>query len=551
MSDNRVAVVTGGARGIGNAVVKQLAEGGYHTVILDNGNDVEGAGRNDDGPIAEAVEELLSLGLSVEGLLCDVTNTDAVNATASDILDRHGRVDVIVNPAGIMRPGPFLDDTVETWKALVSTHLGGHLNVVQAFVPTMIKQQSGHVVNFTSTSGLLGSRRQPAYSTAKEAIIGYTRYLAKHLHSEGIRVNVVSPAAETRMSYGHAKEASPSDNLPAMYSDRDAKFVGRFVRWLVDDDESITGRIFVVSGHYVTEYEHIRPWKWAALAKSSSPQEVEERMRWTIGRPDPSLIGTWPTRDFNLLEIERTFEGTKTGPNLIEHGRVNAAADRQFVGPLVVGIDDQRSQAITEHVNKLRAESGGNDVTMTAGDNLEASASGVVAVLPGSAKNPPEPDAKAASTESVFNIVNADEVCEALVETLRLLQLAIRTSIRDASLGAALVFPGWCPWLDPEAGPREWLLWYGAVGAVRGGAATRAIYGVRINGVSVASKHEANASQVLPFLLSAQSSWLNGYLLTFDQDGVGVLSDEKPKWQMFSGDAGESMPPGFVSQLDS
>jgi NAD(P)-dependent dehydrogenase (short-subunit alcohol dehydrogenase family) len=551
MSVKPVAIVTGGARGVGLAVAQQLAEGGYFTVILDNGTAVDGVG-SDQGPLLGAVSDLTKLGLAAEGLFCDIADAGAVASATAEIVRRHGRVDVVANVAGILRPGPFLDDTEETWRSVVSTHVGGHLNVVQALLPIMLEQQSGHIVNFTSTSGLLGSRRQPCYSAAKEAIVGLTRYLASQLRSQGISVNAIAPVAKTRMSFGRKMTPSIGDSLSPMFTEWDSLHVGRFVKWLVSDTDRVTGRIFVVGGHYVTEYEHIRGWKWTALGTSSDSKDVHERMRWSIGRPAPSLIGIWPTRDFELLEVERPFEGTKSDPDLTAQGRPVVTSESSAIGPVVVGAESERGRRFTKNLgvsmSMTREKMVNGEVC-----ELDGVANGVVAVLP-DPKRSPNASTRGNDTivsqamSSIFR-VGSDDVCAAIVETLRYVQFGIRATIHDEAFGVAVVMPGGLPWLDPAAQLREWMLWYAAVGAVRGGAATEAIYGVRVNGITLPDDQEAQADPVLSYALSADSSWLNGYQLFIDDVGVGVLSDEKPRLQLFSGDLDASVPSGFFAQL--
>ena len=322
MNDQQVAVVTGGARGIGFAVASELAERGYRVVILDNGVELDGRGA-DPGQAARAGRALAARGGSAEGVACDVADPALTRAVLADIAGRYGRVDVLANVAGILRPGPFLEDTPRTWAAVLSTHLGGHLNTISAVLPGMLARGSGRIINVTSTAGLLGSRRQPAYSTAKQAIVGLTRWLAPLLKPSGVWVNAVSPAAATRMSAGLASDHDEqlAARLPPLH-DRDPAHVGRFAGWLAGPAAAgITGRIFLASGHYIVEYEHLRLRKWSMLPPPGGAAGLAECLRWVIGRPHPAMIGPWPTRDFRLAAVEPQWEGTAIGPDLVAGAR--------------------------------------------------------------------------------------------------------------------------------------------------------------------------------------------------------------------------------------
>jgi NAD(P)-dependent dehydrogenase (short-subunit alcohol dehydrogenase family) len=554
VSTDQVAVVTGGARGIGYAVAASLAGGGYHTVILDNGTALDGH-RRDQAPLVEAADRLRHQGAGVEALLCDVSDPEAVKAVAADLLQRLGRVDVLANVAGILRPGPFLDDTEETWRMLLTIHLGGHLNTIQAFLPQMLARGSGHLVNFTSTAALLGSRRQPGYSTAKEAIVGLTRYLSSRLGASGVRVNAVSPGAATRMSAGQPPPRLPDGTeVSGPMADRDPSHVGRFVRWLVSEADRIDGGIFLVTGNYVTEFEHMRPSKWIPLQPDEHGPQLDESLRWVIGRPHPTLIGPWPTRDFRLLELERDWEGTG-----IELARGASTTGRPGGGPLgpviVLGPDDGRSRAVSRSVGaRGQAWFDSASVDPRLGGPArphwpDSGAEGVVAVLPGGQ------DARAPATGTGRNAADLDvdvnEVCSALADALRCVQSGIRLTAAREGRGTVMVLPGWLPWLDQDASLSAWLRWYGGVGAVRGGASNEALYGVRVNAVTMAADCEDRLGQLLEYLYSAKGNWLNGYLFAADGQGLSLLADERPRWQVFSGDFRQPMPESFLSQISN
>jgi hypothetical protein len=112
------------------------------------------------------------------------------------------------------------------------------------------------------------------------------------------------------------------------------------------------------------------------------------------------------------------------------------------------------------------------------------------------------------------------------------------------------VMPGWMPWLGHGPGLHEWITWYGAVGTIRGAAATHEVYGVRVNGLAIASGQEHRSAPIVRYAMGENRDWLNGYLLACDAQGLGLLIDEQPRWQCFSGDIDSALPAGFLSLIE-
>ena len=523
MNNDRVAVVTGGARGCGWSIAAALAERGYQTVILDNGTSLDGSG-TDSTPVSEAATRLSDQGFRSSWVFCDVTDTASVTRAISQVEHEYGAVDVLVNVAGILRPGPFLDDTRETWESVVSTHVGGHLNTINAVLPGMLSRQRGQIVNVTSTAGLLGSRRQPAYSMAKEAIVGLTRYLATRLESSGIAVNAIAPSAATRM--GTAPRATETADRNEDLLKDDPSYVGSFVGLLVgDDSDLVTGRTFLVTGNYVVEYEHLRPWKWAAATRGAA--DVEECVRWVLGRPHPTAVGPWPTRDFRLLSVERNWEGTSFNPDL-DHG-----AERKvpFGGSVAFGLFGQVPKEITNAVGDVVWSEEWRERTTAAASGA------LVFVRPiGTEGGGPAPHVGTSErTVGMMELGDPVALCSDLVDLLAFVQSGVSVTARHSSHGVLLVLRGELPWRDESSLLRDWTLMHGAAGLIRGVAATEAIYGVRCNALICRTGREELVSPLIQYLLSPASNWLNGYLLTVDSMGVGLLADEQPRWQSYGG----------------
>ncbi|WP_329067861.1 SDR family oxidoreductase [Amycolatopsis sp. NBC_01480] len=180
----RSVLITGAARGVGLGIAELFARAGAHTFMVDF----------DTGLVAE---EAARLGAS--GLAADVADTNAVENVVATVLDATGRLDVLVNNAGILRDRTVWHLTDEDWQAVLDVHLGGTFKFTRAVVPTFRTQGSGRIINVTSYTGIRGNPGQSNYAAAKAGIIGFTKTTAKELGRYGVTVNAISPNANTRM----------------------------------------------------------------------------------------------------------------------------------------------------------------------------------------------------------------------------------------------------------------------------------------------------------------------------------------------------------------
>lgn len=184
MLSGKVALVTGGSRGIGRAIARELAAHGAAVVINFQSN--EQAAR-------ESLTEILALGSKGSIIKADVSSSVQVDAMVADILKNYGRVDILVNNAGIVRDGFLLRMKDEDWSSVIDTNLTSMFNCVRAVAKPMIKQRSGRIINISSVVGLSGNAGQVNYAAAKAGVIGLTKSTAKELASRGIMVNAVAP----------------------------------------------------------------------------------------------------------------------------------------------------------------------------------------------------------------------------------------------------------------------------------------------------------------------------------------------------------------------
>lgn len=237
-----VAVVTGGTRGIGLAVAKRLTADGYDVLMT----------YRDDAESAEgAKNELVGSGRRVDCLAADISTADGAGAAIEAAMQGFGRLDVLVNNAGITRDTLLMRMTEADWDDVLTTNLKGAFLTSKAAIRPMLRQRSGRIVNISSVVGQVGNAGQANYAAAKAGLIGFTKSLAKEVGSRGITVNAIAPGfIATRMTDGL------SDEIKATLLERTP--LGRFgtpddiagaVAFLVSRDASfITGHTLTVDG---------------------------------------------------------------------------------------------------------------------------------------------------------------------------------------------------------------------------------------------------------------------------------------------------------------
>ena len=236
----KTAIVTGGSRGIGAAIVKELANGGYN-VVLDYNKSEE---------LAKKIQnELEDKGIKIEIFKADVSKREEVKELVKFTLEKYKNIDILINNAGIDQIKPFTDITDEDWNRMIQVNLNSTFYCTQEVLENMIHNKSGCIVNISSIWGQEGASCEVHYSTSKAAIDGLTKALAKELGPSNIRVNSIAPGIiETDMNKTITKEILEDiiNEIPLGKIGKPEE-IAKCVKWLVEDKYT-TGQIISING---------------------------------------------------------------------------------------------------------------------------------------------------------------------------------------------------------------------------------------------------------------------------------------------------------------
>lgn len=287
----RVAVVTGAGRGIGRAYARLLAERGAQVVVNDLGGSIEGGG-TDSGPASAVVDEIGATGGSAVADTNDVSSEDGARSLIANALDRFGRVDALINNAGIMQWARFPEVDTDSLQTHLAVHVLGSFNTTRAAWPHLVEAGYGRVVMTVST-GMLGLPGNVSYATAKGGVLGLMRSLAFAGRDHGIAVNAVAPAASTRMAGEGGPEMPP-------------ELVAPMAAYLAHEDCPARGEIYTAgAGRFARLFLGSTPG-WVSGGVSPSIEDVAEQWE-TIndeaGYDVPRHLGAW-SRSF-LAHLER------------------------------------------------------------------------------------------------------------------------------------------------------------------------------------------------------------------------------------------------------
>ncbi len=293
--EGKVAAVTGGGRGIGREVAKALARQGAAVVVNDLGVTVAGE-RETTSPADDVVREIKAEGGTASSNHLDISTPEGGEGLVNQAIKEFGKLDILVNVAGILRDRMIFNMTIEEWDAVIKVHLRGHFCTMRPATAHMRERKFGRIINFSSNAAQ-GSPGQPNYAAAKAGILGLTYSTANAMQKYGVTCNAIWPGAATRMT-----DSIPAGRMPgaglirstdAAGTPMDPVNVPPIIVYLCSDEAGeVTGQCFGASGYRITRYTHMKPDR---ILINNGPWDVEDvfkLFKQTLG------VGLEPPRMF-------------------------------------------------------------------------------------------------------------------------------------------------------------------------------------------------------------------------------------------------------------
>ena len=274
MLTGKVVAVTGAGRGVGREIALLAAQHGAAVVVNDPG--VGGGGEGGDaGPAQQTADDIIAAGGRAHANLASVTDPLGAASIVEDAVQRFGRIDAVVNNAGILRDTIWHKMSHEDWRAVIDVHLNGCFNVSRAATPYFREQQSGSFIHFTSTSGLIGNIGQANYSAAKLGIVGLSQSIALDMARAGVRSNCIAPFAWSRMTASipavTPEQQERVERLKTMSADKIAPLV---VYLASDAASAVTNQIFAVRKNEIVLFSKPRPVRSMTKAEGWTPESI-------------------------------------------------------------------------------------------------------------------------------------------------------------------------------------------------------------------------------------------------------------------------------------
>jgi NAD(P)-dependent dehydrogenase (short-subunit alcohol dehydrogenase family) len=291
--DGRVAIVTGAGRGIGREIALQLASQGASVVVNDIGASINGEG-HDVGP-AEEVCNLIRTNGGQAIVNCDsVADWDAAQQMVRSAVDKFGRIDIVVNNAGILRDRMFHQMQFDEWDDVIKVHLYGAFNMSRAAAPFFRKQEKGCFIHMTSSSGLIGNFGQSNYAAAKMGIVGLSKSIALDMSRFNVRSNCISPAAFSRMTEtitGLTPEQQAIQEKKQLKT-RPDQIAPLAVFLASDEAKDVNGQIIGLRGAEIYLYSQNRPVR-----------TLHRQGGWTLDSLKDQMVKAWKP---SFVPLDRT-----------------------------------------------------------------------------------------------------------------------------------------------------------------------------------------------------------------------------------------------------
>jgi len=276
MAEGKVVVVTGAGGGIGRDFALAMAANGARVVVNDIGASVAGEGR-DAGPAQQVAQEITAAGGEAVASTDSVAEWESAGRIVQCALDSFGRIDAVVNNAGILRDRFFFNMSLDEWKAVIDVHLNGSFYVARAAAPHFRSQHSGAYVNMTSTSGLVGNLGQANYSAAKLGIAGLSKSIALDMARYNVRSNCIAPFAWSRM-IGSIPTDTPDqkERVEKLKTMQTSKIAPLAVYLVSDAAKDVSGQIFGVRANEIFLFSQNRPLRSVQRSDGWTPEKIAE-----------------------------------------------------------------------------------------------------------------------------------------------------------------------------------------------------------------------------------------------------------------------------------
>ncbi|UGT99156.1 SDR family NAD(P)-dependent oxidoreductase [Mycobacterium intracellulare] len=292
--DDRVVVVTGAGRGVGRSHALLLAAKGARVVVVDSGADIDGSGHS-RAPAEAVAEEINASGGQAVACFASVADERAAADIIDTALRQFGRLDAIVNNAGIHDPAPFQDLTVSQFRTMIDVHYVGTALVTRAAWPHFIRAGYGRVVNTVSEAMLGGIPELSSYGAAKGAVFGLTRNLATEGAAHGIAVNAIAPRAFTRMSASHSHALAehlsiPTDVMDQINAAMPPELCAPAAVFLAHDSCTLTGEVLQIGMGSVARLAVVRGPGFARDALTA--EDIADNLADVMNLHDASVTGS-------------------------------------------------------------------------------------------------------------------------------------------------------------------------------------------------------------------------------------------------------------------
>ncbi|MCU6598975.1 SDR family NAD(P)-dependent oxidoreductase [Peribacillus frigoritolerans] len=272
--ENKVAIVTGAGRGIGRSIAMLLAKEGAKVVVNDLGGGAAGDGQ--DSMVAdEVVQEIKALGGEAVANYDSITELENAHKIVKTAIDNFGKLDIVVNNAGILRDRMIFKMSEAEWDSVISVHLKGSFNMTNAAAPIFKEQKGGRFINFTSTAGLVGNVGQANYAAAKMGIVGLTRSTAIDMARYNVTANAVAPFAWSRLIGSIPTDTEEQKKKVEKIQQMSPDHIAPIVAYLATDDaQDVSGQVFCVRAKEIFLFSQPRPVRSASNANGWTVEDL-------------------------------------------------------------------------------------------------------------------------------------------------------------------------------------------------------------------------------------------------------------------------------------